>query len=113
MSESPKPHKKEKPHRRFSDFVTGGPLDGAKIRIEELFDKEILIKAYRVKKSNFKKDKSEDYITIQFSFKGAEDKNFITFTGSGVILDQIKTNADGNMPFWATIRKIGNYFTLS
>jgi hypothetical protein len=109
MSESPKQQPEQL--KRFSDFAQDGPLDGDKMRIEEIIGREIIIRNYRIKSSRFQ-DNSSKYLTIQFSFQG-DEKRYIVFTGSAVIADQLERNADGNMPFFATIRRIGKYFSLT
>ena len=97
---------------RFSDFAQDGPLDGDKMSIEKILDKEIVIRNFRIKNSRFKDQNSASCLTLQFSFPG-EDKRYIVFTGSAVIADQMERHATGNMPFVATIRRIGKYFSLT
>jgi len=93
------------PH--FGDFAgEEGPLDGKKKKLSEMLDKEILVLAFRVGKSKFR---DKNYVTIQFENGG---DRYVVFTGSEVLMDQLKRH-EGNLPFYATIVKRYNYFSLS
>lgn len=98
---------------RFSDFAApGGPLDGKKIRIEEVLNIEILLLAFKTKESKYQKSSAKDYLTIQFEYPDRPGEKHVIFTGSGVLLDQLKEHGE-RLPFLATIKKIDRYFTLS
>lgn len=93
---------------RFGDFAEEIKLfEGDKKKIDEILNHEILILDFRVKESKQKKGTS--YITIQFKQDG---ENYILFTGSVVIMDQL-TRYKENLPFYAIIKKIDRYYTLS
>ena len=93
------------PH--FGDFAgEEGPLDGTKRKLSEILDKEILVLAYRIGKSKFR---DKNYVTIQYENGSAR---YVVFTGSEVLMEQLKRH-EGNLPFYATIVKRGNYFSLS
>jgi len=97
---------------KFSDFNTHHPVfDGKKISIEAILNQEILIKIFKMGKSKYK---TNDYVTVQFTYANCADKteNFIFFTGSGVIIDQLNQNKE-HLPFYTIIRKIDKYYTLS
>ena len=96
--------------KQFSDFAEeDNPLDGDKIKIERVLNREIKIIGYNIKTSKYKESNSRNCMTLQFEISG--DKRII-FTGSGVLIDQMKKYGD-EMPFMATIRKIDKYYTLS
>ena len=100
----------EKPPRRFSEFAKDhAPLDGEKVKISDLLNKEILVRAFRVKKSKFSGNGGNNCLTIQFDMDG---KRCVTFTGSAVLAEQAAAYAD-EMPFVATIKKIDKYFTFT
>ena len=92
---------------RFSDFAEEEhPLEGKKKKLEEILNIEILITGYRISDSRYKERK---YITIQYK---NGDEEYITFTGSEVLQKQIEKYKD-KIPFYATIKKINKYYTLT
>ena len=94
-------------HHKFSDFSKEAPrLEGKKKRIEEMFDKEILIIDYRISDSHFK---DATYATIQFENGGTK---YITFTGSEVLQKQLEKYSK-DMPFYTTTIRRGRYYTFS
>ena len=98
---------------RFSDFAEpGGPLEGKKVRIEEVMNIEILILAFRMKESKYQRTSAKDCLTIQFEYPDKPGEKHVIFTGSGVLIDQLTTYED-KLPFLATIKKIDRFFTLS
>jgi len=53
--------------KRFSDFATDeNPIDGEKVKIDDILNKEIEITAYRIKNSKFEEREHGKCITIQF-----------------------------------------------
>ena len=92
---------------RFGDIAgEEGPLDGEKKKLSEIFDKEILILAFRIGKSKFR---DKNYVTIQYENGSTR---YAVFTGSEVLMDQLKRH-EGNLPFYTTIVKRFNYYSLS
>ena len=110
-SESKKNEKEEKKIHRFSDFALDDeqPLDGEKVKIDHLLNKEITILRFKVRKSKF--DKSPKCATVQFNEEGNKTKR-IFFTGSVVIIDLLEKYKD-KVPFVTTIKKIDRYYTLT
>ena len=92
--------------KRFTDFAEENILDGDKIRIDDVINEEITILNFRVKESKLKEG---DYLTLQIS---KDNKKHVIFTGSHVLIDQIKKYKD-EIPFLATIRKINKYYSLT
>ena len=98
---------------RFSDFAgNDGPLEGKKVKIEAVLNLEILLTAFRIKESKYQQAKSADCLTIQFEYPDRPDEKHVVFTGSAVLCDQLKKYKD-KLPFYATIKKIDRYFTLT
>jgi hypothetical protein len=94
--------------KKFSDFSEETrPLDGEKIKIESILDKEIIIMAYRVGKSKF--HTGQNYLTIQIKL---DDVTHIVFTGSQVLSNQL-IKYSSELPFLTILKKINNYFTLT
>ena len=75
--------------------------------IDDVLNQEILILDYKRGASKFKENSR--YTTVQFELNG---ETRILFTGSEVIADQLDRYT-GHMPFFATIRKINRYYTLT
>ena len=100
----------EKRKKRFSDFATEPPvLDGDKVKLDTILNREIEIVGYRINDSNYSKNKSGKYLTLQIRI-GREVK--IVFTGSDVLIKQVEKYGD-EIPFSATIKKINRYYTFS
>ena len=59
--------------------------------------------------SRFSKNKSGEYLTIQFELNGNKR---IFFTGSDVLIDQIKRYGK-EIPFETVIKKINRYYTFT
>jgi len=92
--------------KRFTDFAKETVLDGDKIRMDDVINEEIIILDYNIKESKLK---DGDYLTLQIS---KSDKKHVIFTGSHVLIDQIKKYKD-EIPFLTTIRKINKYYSLT
>lgn len=94
---------------RFHDFAEeSGPLDGNKIRIDDILNKELIITGYKIKESKYPKS-GPKCLTLQVVL---DDKKYVLFTGSVVLLEQMEKYQD-HLPFIATIQKIDRYYTLT
>jgi hypothetical protein len=94
-------------YHRFSDFADTQPqFEGEKKKIPEILNSEILIINFRVGKSKYKGKK---YLTLHFEI---EDKKYITFTGSNVLIEQAQEYAE-EMPYFTTIIQRDNYYTMT
>jgi len=92
----------------FSDFAEKPEtLDGDKKKIEDILNIKILVNNYKIKPS--KQKENTVYVTIQFKIDGI---NYIVFTGSGVLIDQIEKYKD-QLPFYAMIKKVDKYYTFT
>jgi hypothetical protein len=92
---------------KFSDFAKGeSKLDGEKIKLKDALNQEILILNYAILRSKFK---DENYLTIQFELGSVRH---VVFTGSGVLMDQIKKYAE-KIPFYTVIRDFGKYYAFT
>ena len=96
--------------KKFGDFAKEEKvMDGEKIKIEDVLDKEIFVFAYKIKNSQFNKTNSEKYLIMQFKLNG---EKHIAFTGSNVLIDQIERYKD-ELPFSTIIKRVDKYFTFS
>ena len=96
--------------KRFSDFAKEEKaIDGDKVKIESILNKEIRVTDYKVKKSKYAKNNSEQCLTVQFEIDGTKK---IFFTGSCVLLDQLEKYGH-EMPLMTMVKKIDRYYTFS
>jgi hypothetical protein len=96
--------------RKFSDFAADpNILDGAKVRIDDVLNMELVVTGYTVRDSKFSKNKSGKYLTLQVQIDGEKR---VVFTGSDVLIGQLDRYGD-NIPFRATIKKIDKFYTLT
>ena len=96
--------------KRFSDFAQeNGPLDGAKLKIDDVINREITVIGCKIKESKYSKTNSSNCLTIQLEM---DEKRYVVFTGSSVLIEQME-KYQHEMPFLTTIKKIDRYYTLS
>lgn len=98
--------------KSFSEFADEDerPFDGEKVRIDNLLNKEIILKRFKVRPSKYK-DKSDRCATVQFS-ESEDGVDKIFFTGSNVIIDML-VKYEQHLPFKTVIKKIDRYYTLA
>ncbi len=96
--------------KKFADFSKEDrPLEGEKVKIDTILDQIITVIGYRIKNSRFSRNKSGDYLTLQFELNGEKR---ICFTGSDILIDQTKKYAQ-EIPFETIIKKINRYYTFT
>lgn len=95
--------------RKFSEFSKEAVqnLEGKKMPIRDVMDKELLIQAYRIFPS--KVGNGKECLQIQFELDG---QPCVTFTNSAVLIRQLGQYA-AELPFLATIQKRNQYYTLA
>lgn len=91
---------------KFSDFAKETSLEGDKIGISSILNKEITVTKYRVMKS---KHTDGDCLELQIELDG---RKRVLFTGSSVLLSQAK-EYESEMPFLTTIKKIDKYYSFT
>ena len=97
-------------YKKFGDFANEPALlDGAKINIVDILNKEILVIGYRLSDSKYKKENRSQCLTLQIELEG---KRYVIFSGSTVLISQIEKYKT-EIPFLATIKKIDKYYTFS
>lgn len=95
---------------KFNSLVTRKVLDGDKVQINDLLNKEIVVCGFSVSTSKYKE--STSCVKVQFYYADDEKENRrVFFSGSSVIKDQLeevekKLDKDG-LPFLfrATVKK--------
>lgn len=93
--------------KRFSDFATGdASLTGDKIKLDDILEKEIVIKGYKIADSKYN---DGQVLTLQFEL---ENKEYIVFTGSSVLINQTEKYKE-EIPFITKIEKINKFYTFS
>lgn len=96
---------------KFSQFAKKSDirLEGEKVSINDVFDKNIALLAYRIMQSRAVKNK--EVLQLQFSYVG-DDSKYILFTNSEVLMRQMKEYEE-NLPFKAKIIRTGSCYTLA
>lgn len=98
----------------FSDFAKEEQaLEGDKVKIESILNKEIVITRYKIRDSKYS-DNNKMCVAVQFYQENGEKapEKKIFFTGSSVIQDLL-VKYEENLPFKTTIKKIDRYFTFT
>jgi len=94
--------------KRFGDFAKEHrPLDGEKLSITDVFDKEITVLGYKLSGSKF--HKTLPCLQLQFTI---DDHRYVLFTSSTVIVEQMEAYTE-ELPFLTTIRRIGKFYTFT
>ncbi len=93
--------------KHFSDFAKTEGLDGDKLTVGDILNREIFVKAYRVMASKCVKDR--ELLQLQFELN---EHTYIIFTNSTVLIKQIEEYKE-EIPFYATIKKQGSYYTFT
>lgn len=95
---------------KFSDFAkSSANLDGEKVSFKSLFNTTVQVLSFRTIESRVVAGRP--CAQIQFR-KPGEDKNFVTFTSSEVIIRQLNEYKD-ELPFETTITKCKKYFAFT
>lgn len=96
---------------RFSDFATQNSenLEGEKREFRDLLGTEIQIHAARFLASRVSPGKE----CVQIQFRENDDAPLcVMFTSSVVVMKQLREHSD-KLPFMATIKQHGKYYTLT
>ena len=93
--------------KKFSDFATGdASITGDKTKLDDILEKEIVVKGFKIADSKYN---DGQVLTLQFDL---EDKEFIIFTGSSVLIKQIEKYQD-EIPFTTKVEKINKFYTFT
>lgn len=96
--------------KRFCDFAKETfALDGEKISVDRLLNKDIEVVGFKISESKYKKGDQTKCLSLQIKMDG---KLFICFTGSAVLIAQIEKYCN-EIPFTTVIKKQFKYFTMT
>jgi hypothetical protein len=95
--------------KKFSDLniQSTSYFVGDKIKIVKILNKEIIVHGFKIEPSKYPKNKSGNVLTLQIEISGEKQ---IIFSGSDVLMDQVKQVEVGDFPFKTTIIKNGEHF---
>ena len=94
--------------KRFGDFAKAHrPLDGNKVKIADIFNEEIEVLAYKLSGSKY--HTTLPCLQLQFIWK---DERHVLFTSSTVLVEQMEAYCE-ELPFIATIKQIGKFYTVT
>ncbi len=97
-------------YNKFSEFANEPPvLDGSKINMSSIINKEILVIGYRITNSKYNANNSSKCLTIHIEL---DNIRYVVFTGSLVLIEQIEKYKE-QIPFLATIKKIDKYLSFT
>lgn len=98
----------EQQRPKFASFAKNQlPMPGNKKHLDAIINREITVLDYRLRRST-QRDGTE-CLQLQFLM---DDEVCVLFTGSSVLINQIKECKD-NIPFDATIVKVDRYYSFS
>lgn len=85
-------------------------LQGDKIKISKVLNRQIIVHSYKVEPSKYEKNKSGCCLYLQIELDGIRH---VIFTGSDVLIEQIKQVPESEFPFSTTICKTQEYFEFT
>ena len=97
--------RKEEIHK-FADFAEETTLDGKKRKLSEILNQEIVVTGQIITHST---KNSGECLKLQYRMN---DRLYVTFTCSQVLIKQIKKYAD-QIPFVTTIKQVGMYYSFT
>lgn len=96
--------------KKFSDFASDAlPIDGSKMKIEEVLNREIAVIGFKINESKYNRSNSPKCLKLQFELDG---ERHVLFTGSTILCEQVQKYQE-EIPFTATIKKIDKYYSFS
>jgi len=85
-------------------------LEGDKIKIDRIVNREIIIHKYDIKPSKFADKGNKECLYIQIELSGNQH---VVFTGSGILMDMIKKVKPEQFPFKTTIVRDNERFIFT
>ena len=84
-------------------------LEGDKIKIERIFNREIIVEDYQIKDSKYEEGTGK---CLHMQIKIGENKH-VVFTGSSVLMDMIQRVNKNDFPFKTTIQKSNDHYQFT
>lgn len=92
--------------KKYSDFAKDrNILDGDKLSILEVINREVLLIGYRLTDGKYK----NKCLTLHIELEGIR---YIIFTSSTILTEQVESYK-GEIPYLTTIKKIDKYYTFT
>lgn len=96
--------------KRFADISHEQvALEGVKLRLDDIINKEIEVTGFRINKTKYIKNESEKCLMLQFKLNG---ETSVLFTGSDVLIRQMEKYGH-EVPFLTMIKKVNRYYTFA
>lgn len=98
--------------KKFSQFgikVVNRPFSGDKIKIDKVINREVTVEAYKIEKSKFDNGNG-NRLCLQIK---RNEEQYIIFTGSGNLMQQIQQVPEDGFPFETTIIKENEMFLFT
>lgn len=90
---------------KFSDFkIKTNLLIGDKIKVEDVINLPIEIHSFKISPSKHSKEVGDNCLYLQIRM---HEKDYVLFTGSNVLMEQIKKVPENGFPFLGRIVKSG------
>ncbi len=77
-------------------------LQGDKIHIDRILNREITVTGFRIEDSKYAKENNDKFLCLQIILN---EENRVVFTGSGVLMDMIQRVPENKFPFKTKIIK--------
>jgi hypothetical protein len=99
--------------KQFKDFgitTTANSFTGDKIKISRLLNRKIVVEDFKIAASNYTEKGNGKCLHLQIILDGTKH---VTFTGSGVLQQQIEQIPRSNFPFETVIVKNNDSFSFT
>lgn len=90
--------------------ISGVSYAGDKIRIDMILNREIVVSKYKTEESKFPKNKSGKCLFLQIELSGTQ---YIVFSGSDYLMNQISQTKPESFPFLTTIIKNNKHYEFT
>lgn len=104
--------------KRFARYRDVAPrykrLGGPKLSMEQVLDRQVLIFDFNIGPSKYVSENNSNCTKIQMAFIDTPEDRFVVFTGSVVLMHQIRAIEEHleEGPVLATIKKEGRHYTF-
>lgn len=94
--------------KSFSDFHKDAVMDGRKVSINDIVDKQLVILAFAERNSRYARNDDGKYLILQVEMDG---ERLVVFTAASVLRDQLSSYRE-HLPFSAKIVYNGKYYSF-